>query len=241
MAESIVVDGITVSNAHELADLLRRQLRSSILSGKTSDEGPEEAIWRLFNSIRGSSSEQLFVDALMELLIDADVAIRTSAVGLAQDFSESLEPRRLLKVLDENQSLFRGVRPKADGHSGLDDSDLSWGLLRAVAGRRTSDDKVLNRLRTAAEDPTNGATILAGLTVSDPEWVLGNLAKLLDQAPGGAAIVLNNLDASSSRDRFASEARKAGRRGKAAAVKAVKDLIRDPRERQRLLNLLASS
>jgi hypothetical protein len=70
--------------------------------------------------------------------------------------------------------------------------------------------------------------------------VLGNLAKLLDQAPGGAAIVLNNLDAS-SRDAFAREARKAGRRGKAAAVKAVKDLIRNPDERQRLLNLLASS
>jgi hypothetical protein len=241
MGEHIVFDGMAVSNSSEMAALLRRQLRSDILSGKTTDQGPEEAIWRLFHSIEGTSFEQVFVDALMQLLTDSDVAIRTSAVGLAQDVAENIDPGRLLALLDAHPTLFNNVDPKRSPGSDFQGDDLAWGLLRAIAGHPTSNDKVLSRLRTAATDPQNGALVLAGLTVSDPGWVLGNLKELIDQEPRRASIVLNNLTDPKQRQRFAAAASQTSARGRAAALDAVKEKVKDPDERKRLQSLLTTA
>src|SRR2546425_5625696 len=96
MGKHIVFDGMEASNSSEMAALLRRQFSSGILSGRTTDQGPEEAVWRLFHSIENTPFEQVFVDALMQLLADSNAATITSAVGLAQDIAEKLDPDRLL-------------------------------------------------------------------------------------------------------------------------------------------------
>src|ERR1700680_5049616 len=109
MSKHFVFDGVEVSDSSEMAALLRRQFRSGILSGKTTDQGPEESLWRLFHSIESTPSERLFVDALMQLLTDSDVPTRTSAVGLAQDIAEKLDPGRLLALLEAQPTLYKNV------------------------------------------------------------------------------------------------------------------------------------
>jgi hypothetical protein len=241
MGERMVFDGIELSDSSDMAALLRRQLSSGVLSGKTTDQGPEEAIWRLFRSIEGTHFEQVFEDALMQLLTDSDVAIRTAAVGLAQDFAENIDPGRLLGLLDADPALFNNVEPRGPARSDFQGRDLGWGLLRAIAGHPTSDDKVLSRLRAAAMDVKNGARVLAGLTVSDPGWVLRNLKELIDQEPWRASIVLNNLDDPAQRKDFAQAANQSSPRGRAAAVKAVNETIKDSGERTLLLSLLGTT
>src|SRR4029077_19470971 len=168
MGEQILFDGMEISDSSELAAVLRRQFSSGILSGNTTDHGPEEALWRLVHSIKGTHLEQVFADALMQLLTDSDVETRTSAVALAQDVAERLEPGQLLALLDEHPTLFKNVQPKGQSKSDFHGDDLAWGLLRAIAGHPSRDDKVLTRLKAAARDPQHGARVLAGLTVSDP-------------------------------------------------------------------------
>lgn len=241
MSESIVFDGMEISSSSDIAALLRRQLASGILPGKPMDEGPEEAVWRLFHSIEGSPLEQSFLDAVMKLLTDPDPGIRTSAVGLAQDFAEKLEPSRLLGLLNDHPALYEHVRPEGPSRSSLQDTDLAWALLRAIAGRPTTNEQVLSRLRAAANDPANGARVLAGLTVSDPAWVLRNLRELIDQEPRRASIVLNNLADSATRLEFARAASLTSPRSRAAAVDAVREKVKDPEERKRLLSLLSAA
>jgi hypothetical protein len=83
--------------------------------------------------------------------------------------------------------------------------------------------------------------VLAGLTVSDPEWVLRNLKQLIDQEPRRASIVLNNLPDLARRKDFAAAARDSSPSGRAAAVNAVKEKIKDPDERRLLLSLLTTA
>lgn len=241
MTESVKFGSVKVSDAFELAAAIRKQLAGDIIPGETGDEGPEEAIWRFFHSVVGTPFEQVFIDALFQLLTDDDPVIRTSAVALAQDFAEKIDPRRLLALLDENTRFYEGVRPAGSARQDFGGEDLAWGLLRAIAGHQTSDERVLTRLRTAAKDPRHGARVLAGLTVSDPNWVLGNLIELIDLEPRRASIVLNNLSNRSARETFAKEASKSSRRARSAAVDAVKAKIKDPSERDRLLTLLSAA
>jgi hypothetical protein len=238
MPERIVFDGIEVSDSSDMAALLRRQIKSGVLSSITTDQGPEEAIWRLFHSIEGTPSEHVFVDAVMQLLSDSDVETRTSAVGLAQDIAEKIDPGRLLALLDAQPTLFSDVAPKGSSRSDIQGDDLAWGLLRAIAGHPTTNDKVLSRLRAAAMDPRNGARVLAGLTVSDPSWVLQNLRGLIELEPRRAPIVLNNLSDPSQRRDFAEAASRSSPRGRAAAMSAIKEMVKDPGERKRLLTLV---
>jgi hypothetical protein len=223
MSQSIVFDGMRISGSSEIAALIRRQLGSAFLPGKSTDEGPEEAVWRLFHSIEGSPLEQDFLDAVMKLLIDDDPGIRTSAVGLAQDFAEKLEPSRLLAILDEHRALYDHVRPEGP------------------AGHPTKNEKVLGRLRAAARDPAHGARVLAGLTISDRAWVLGNLGELIDKEPGRASIVLNNLPDATARLEFAKAASGISTRSRTAAVNAVREQVKDPEERKRLLSSLSAA
>lgn len=238
MAKRIVFDGMEASDSSEMAALLRRQFSSGILSGKTTDQGPEEALWRLFHSIENTPLEHVFLDGLLQLLTDNDVATRTSAVGLAQDVAEKLDPGRLLVLLDEHPTLFNNVAAQGPSRSDFQGDDLAWGLLRAIAAHPTSNEKVLDRLRTAARDPENGARVLAGLTISDPGWVLRNLKELIDQEPRRASIVLNNLADPAKRKDFAKAANQSSPSGRAAAVNAVREKIKDPNERTLLLSLL---
>jgi hypothetical protein len=241
MGEHLNFDGIEVSDSSEMAALLRRQFSSSILPGKTTDQGPEEALWRLFHSIEDTNFEKVFVDALLQLLTDPDVATRTSAVALAQDIAEKLDPARLLALLDEHPTLFNNVNPLGSSKLDFQGDDLAWGLLRAIAGHRTSNDKVLTRLKAAVRDPQNGARVLAGLTASDPDWVLRNLTELIDQEPKRASIVLNNLPDPARRKDFAAAASHSSPSGRAAAVNAVKEMIKEPDERVLLLSLLTTA
>jgi len=241
MGEHIVFNGIEVSGASDMAALLKKQLSSGIVPGMTTDQGPEEAIWRLFHSIEGTHFEEVFVDAVVHLLTDSDVATRTSAVGLAQDIAENVDPGRLLALLDAHPTLFNNVAPQGPSQSDFQGDDLAWGLLRAIAGHPTGNKKVLTRLRRAAMDPKNGSHILAGLTVSDPDWVLRNLKELVDREPWRASIVLNNLEDPAQREAFARAANQSSQRGRAAAVKAVKEMIEDPAERTLLLSLLGTA
>ena len=241
MPERPVFDGIEVSDSSDMAALLKRQLKSGVLSSATTDQGPEEAIWRMFHSIEGTPFEQVFVDAVFELLADSDIETRTSAVGLAQDIAENIDPVRLLALLDEQPTLFTNVAPRGSSRSDIQGGDLAWGVLRAIAGHPTSNDRVLIRLRAAALDPRNGARVLAGLTTSDPSWVLQNLKEIIEQDPRRASIVLNNLDDPSQRRHFAKAASQSSPRGRAAARNAVNQMIKDPEERNRLLALMKAA
>ena len=240
MGNRIVFDGMEASDSTEMAALMRRQFSSGIISGRTTDQGPEEALWRLFHSIENTPAELIFVDALMQLLTDSNVATRTSAVGLAQDVAEKLDPGQLLALLGERPTLFNNVVAEGPSRSDFQGEDLAWGLLRAIAAHPTMDEKVLTRLRSAAMDPDNGARVLAGLTVSDPDWVLRNLKALIDQEPGRASIVLNNLDDPAKSKEFTETANRSSPRGRAAAVNAVREKIKDLNERKLLLSLLAT-
>ena len=235
MADTIVVEGVPLGPSTDIAELLRRQLKYGSVWNEIGDPGPEEGIWRVFEAASGTPVEKKLVGAVVELLTDSDVNVRSGAVGLAQDFPEKMDPRVLLQILERNQTLFEGVKPT---NSRADAPDLAWGLLQAMTANTGGDSSVLARLKKAAFDTENGFTVLGGLAADDPEWVIGQARSLVSDDPVKARIIIGNLPGSQPRERFVKALAGEPAPFREQLVRIIADKIENPAERERLKSIL---
>jgi len=236
VADTIDVEGVPLGPSTDYTELLRRQLKYGSVWNEIGDPGPEEGIWRVFDAASGTPVEKRLVGAVVKLLTDSDVAVRSGAVGLAQDFAEKMDPRVLLEILEHNQSLFEGVKPTENR---ADAPDLAWGLLQAMTANTGRDSRVLARLKKAAFDTDNGFTVLGGLAADDPEWTIAQARNLVSDDPVKARIIMGNLPGSQPRERFVKALAGEPAAFREELVRIIADKVENPAERERLNSLLA--
>jgi hypothetical protein len=235
MTDTIEVEGVRLGPATDYVALLRRQLKHGTVWNEIGDPGPEEGIWRLFEAASGTPIEKRLLDAVMELLTDADIDVRSGAVGLAQDYAEKMDPTALLQILERNQPLFDGIKPT---DSRADSPDLAWGLLRALTANTGQDSHVLAALKKAAFDTENGSTVLGGLAADDPEWIIGQARHVVSNDPAKARIIMANLPRPQSRERFVKALAEESASFREELARIIADKVENPEERERLRSLL---
>ena len=233
MSDEVFVNGVRVGPTTDLPSLLKRQfLEGSVLAGRY-DESPEPGIWSLFAAAKGTALEARLADAVKKLLTDPDLRVRSGAVRLAQAYAEKFEAPELLAVLASHPSLFEDVVVQGDT-----ESDLAWGLLRAIAGSSKWNSKVAERVRAAALVFPNGLNVLAGLVSNDADWVLQHAQEVIGDQPARARIVLFRLKDPESREKLIRSIPSESPSLRALMASAVSDEIKDPTEKAKLLKLL---
>lgn len=236
MRDSVNINGVEVGPSTDVTSLLRRQLLDgSILSGRY-DDGPEPGIRSLFEAARGTALEGRIVEALLSLLTDADERVRAGAASLVLHNAEKFDPSELLAILESNPTLYRHIPLPNAANSKL---DLGWTLMRAIAASPTKDMKVIERLRQAVRDPTNGSWVLAGLMTSDPDWVIKHPLEAIDEDPTRARVVMFRLGSPELRRKFVRALPRESPRLRRVVADAVSVEVSDPTERDELNKLLA--
>jgi hypothetical protein len=235
MPDTIEVGGVRLGPSTDYVSLLRRQLKHGSVWNEIGDPGPEEGIWRVFDAASGTPIEKRLVNAVIGLLTDSDVDVRSGAVGLSQDYAEKMDPTALLQILERNQPLFDGVKP-TDGRS--DAPDLAWGLLQAMTANTGRDPRVLARLKKAAFDTENGFTVLGGLAAADPEWIIAQARHVVSHDPIKARIIIGNLPGEQLRERFVRALAGEPASFREELVPIIADKVENPAERERLKSIL---
>jgi hypothetical protein len=170
----------------------------------------------------------------MTLLTDSEPKVRAGAALAIETFPREFDGQAILRILDERPNLFQGIPAIARGFS-----DIYWELLRAIAGTSSHSQQVVDRLRQCVTDPTNGQWLLAGLTRSDTEWVLGHTHEVLAGQPMRVITVLANLDDPRMQERFVAALRAEQESFRKTAALNLDEVVSDPKRRERLVRLLA--
>jgi hypothetical protein len=235
MGEIIDVDGIQLGPSTDYAALVREQLKDG--SVWPSDAGPEEGLWHALDAAKGTAIQDLLIGAIMQLLTDPDVDVRTRAIVMAQTYASKIDPRALLSALRNHPKLYEGVKPEGVSESYM--PDLAWGLIQAMNAEPKGNPEVIAVLRKAAEDPTNGFRVMGGLAAEDPTWVVDRATTLVSGQPVRARIILANLTGPRRREQFvrALAAEPADFRREVAEI--IREEVKNPDERERLAALLA--
>src|SRR2546427_6184416 len=233
MSNSIDVGGIALGPGSDLVGLLRKQMLEGSVWSVFRDQGPEEGLDLAMEAVRSTDLEAPMTQAVMQLLTDPDVTVRTRAIWLAKNYAPRFDSIELLDLLENRSDLFVGVRPKV----GSNTPDLSWGLLQAMLGQPSASDAVRTRLRQAVLDPRDGSKLLATLTRADTNWVLGNSLELANANPLNAGIILANLD-SSQRRRFVGSFAGAPIATRESIKSAIDSKVPDPEEQEALRRLV---
>jgi hypothetical protein len=197
--DTLIVDGVELGPSTDYVSLLRRQLKNGSIWNEVGDSGPEEGLWRLFDHAAGTAVAARLFDALVDLLADTDVEVRSGAVGLALDYAEEIEPARLLAVLKQHPSMFIGVKPAG---TRVGSPDLAWTLRQAIAGHSNRSPEVIQYLRDISRDPDNGVRILGGLALDDAEWIVKHAPEVVAGQTQRSRPILANLQSASLRERF---------------------------------------
>ena len=236
MSDTVSVGGITLGPQTDLVSLLRRQMLEGSVWSVHRDQGPEEGLDWAMAAVKATELESRMTDAVMQLLTDSNPSVRSHAVTLAKNFASRFSSADLLKVLQNHKELFEGVKSIADS----DDPDLAWGLLEAMSQHPLSSDKVRDRLRRAASDPTNGSRLLAALTQDDTDWVLAHGVELTTANLLNAEIILANLAKEGQRLQFVRAFRKQPSALRRGVLTAIEESTDDPDEQRRLRDALAN-
>jgi len=233
MSDEVIVNGVRIGPTTDLTSLLKRQLvEGSVLAGRY-DDSPEPGVWSLFAAAKGTALEPRLTDAVKRLLTDPDLRVRSGAVGLAQAYAEKFDAPELLAILAGHPALFEDVVAK-----GSSESDLAWGLLRAIAGSSKWNLEVAKRVRSAALEFPNGLNVLAGLVSNDADWVIQHAPQVIGDQPARARIVLFRLKDPDSRERLIRSIPSESPSLRKLMASAVSDEIKDPTEKANLLKLL---
>jgi hypothetical protein len=190
MSGTVDVGGVFLGPGSDLVGLLRKQMLEGSVWSVFRDQGPEEGLDLAMHDVGSTDLEAPMTQAVVKLLTDPDVTVRTRAVRLARNYATRFSSEELLKLLEERPNLFVGVKPTVEA----DPADLSWGLLQAMLGQPNASDAVRKRLRHAVVDPQHGPKLLAVLTREDTEWVLDNARQLALANPLNAGVILANLN-----------------------------------------------
>jgi hypothetical protein len=232
VTDEVVVNGVRVGPSTDLPSLLRKQLLEGSVLASRYDDSPEPGIWSLFAAAKGTDLERRLVQAVETLLTDSDPRIRSGAVGLAQAYAEKFQASDLLKVMVDHPDMFEGVAIKTG------EPDLAWGLLRAMAGSSNWTPTVAKRLRAAALEFPNGSAVLAGLVSHDPDWAINHAQELIGDELARARIILFRLKEPRQREQLVRATSKESPKLRELLAAAAVEEVKDPAERQRLIQLL---
>ena len=233
MSGSVNVGGVFLGPDSDLAGLLRKQMLEGSVWSVFRDQGPEEGLDLAMQEVRSTALEAPMTQAVVQLLTDSDVTVRTRAVWLAKTYATRFNSQELLALLDNRPDLFVGVKPAV----GSDPADLSWGLLQAMLGRPNASDEVRRRLHQAVLDPQNGPKLLAILTREDTDWVLDHAHELTMANPLNAGVILANLNAKQRRH-FVITFKKEADAIRQSIRSAIEGKVHDLSERTQLERLL---
>jgi hypothetical protein len=232
VTDEVVVNGVRVGPSTDLPSLLRKQLLEGSVLASRYDDTPEPGIWSLFAAAKGTDLERRLVQAVRTLLTDSDPGVRSGAVGLVQAYADRFQGPDLLEVLVDHPEMFEGVAMKTG------EPDLAWGLLRAMAGSSNWTPAVAERLRGAALEFPNGSAVLAGLVNHEPDWAIQHAQELIGDQLTRARIVLFRLKEPNQREQLVRATSKESPKLRELLAQAAAEEIKDPAERQRLIQLL---
>jgi hypothetical protein len=228
-------DGVRLGPATDYVTLIRQQLTDGSV-WPSGDSGPSQGVRRAIDAADGTAAETSLLSALLELLADPDVAVRTAVTGLAWDYADKINPASLLKTLNDHPRLYEGVKPVGVAPSYM--PDLAWGLIQAMNANPKPDAQVIARLRKAAQDPVNGFRVLGGLAAHDADWVIDNASTLISREPVRARIVLANLSTPKRREQFVRALAGEPADFRETLVGIIADKVRNTGERERLIAIL---
>ncbi|TME47198.1 MAG: hypothetical protein E6I56_04850 [Chloroflexi bacterium] len=222
--DRLQLGSVTIDEATDLTALFRQQLKRGEPWGRRDDLANEDGLVRSLEQIKGTAFESFARDALFGLIRDGDPDVGNGAVATLGRVPIGITPGQVLGVIEANPPLVPPERSRA--------------LLNLIANKHPTDPRVIDRLKTAARDPDHGADVLEGLTVSDPIWVVANARTAVAGKASRAQIILAWLRDPAQRQAFvqALTAEPAGLRAEIA--QAIRDVIQDRREQQRLTDLL---
>src|ERR1700674_1075037 len=163
-APDIVVNGVRIGPQSDLFGMFRRAFLGEDVFPSRTAYAPQDGVTSVMRVTRGTALEQVVTQAIMRLLTDSESNVRAGAVMAIETFPLGFDGRVLLRIMDEQPSLFKGIPATVPGYS-----DLYWELLRAIAGTGSLSREVLNRLKESVTDPVSGHWLIAGLTRSDPD------------------------------------------------------------------------
>ena len=231
--EDIIVNGVRLGPKSDLVGMFRRTLLGENVFPSKTAYGPEDGVTTVLELTRGTSLELRVRDAIMTLLTDNDPKVRAGAVLAIETFPRGFDGKTLLKILDEKPNLFKGVPAVAAGFS-----DIHWELMRAIAGTRSQSKNVLDRLKRSVTDPEDGHGLLAGLTRSDPDWVLFHARDVVAGQPERVITVLANMDAPQKQEQFVGALREEKESFRKAAAANLDEVVSNSEQRERLARLL---
>jgi hypothetical protein len=235
VSQNVSVDGVNLGPTTDFVSLFRRQMIDGSVWSVFRDQSTQEGLEKAFQAVVGTPLEAAAVDAIMQLLKDPDVTVRTRAITLAKGFSSRFDSARLLSTMRQHPRLYDGVKPRGD----TADPDLAWGLLEAMLGHPTATPEVRDRLRQAALSPSDGSRVMAAMTRADPDWVLDHAAELASGDPLNPRIIILNLPNIQAQEQFLSSLKGLAPAVRASARSGISEVIKDPAERERLNSLLA--
>ena len=233
MTDPIIINGVEVGSSTDVRSLLRSEFRGGSRLAGRYDEGPEPGIRSLFEAAQGTPLEDRLLEALGSLLTDEDQKVRAGAVNMVLHYAEKFDPSQLLAILERNPRLYRDLPVDQAA-----DLDMAWTLLRAVAATPTRDPQVIERLREAVTDPVKGMWVLAGVTSHDANWVIEHAQEVISDQPARARIVLYRLKDPRQREQLVRAIPSESPKLRKVIAEVVSEEIKDPSEKQRLLDLL---
>lgn len=235
LRETVEVDGIRLGPLTDYLQLVREQLKDGSIW--PHDAGPEEGLWRAIDASSGTAVQKRLLDAILFLLKDPDVEVRTRAIAMTHNYAREIDPRTLVALLREYPQLYEGVKPEGVSESYM--PDLAWGIIQTVTASPKASPEAIALLRKAAADPTNGFRVLGGLAAKDPDWVIEHAQSLVSRQPVRGGIVLPNLTTPQRRERFIQALSGEPATFRRELVDVIAEEVKNPNERQRLTALLA--
>ena len=233
--DTLVVDGVELGPSTDYVSLLKRQLKNGSIWNEVGDSGPEEGLWRVFDQAAGTEVAARLFDALLKVMADSDVEVRSGAVGLALDYAEDVDPARLLALVKQRPSMYVGVKP-AGTRKGA--PDLAWTLRQAIAGHTTRNPEVIAYLRDISRDPDNGFRLLGGLALDDAEWIVKNAPEVVAGQNQRSRPILANLRSASLREQFIRALANEPKPFRTELVGIIDAKVKDSTEREKLKAIL---
>jgi hypothetical protein len=235
LPDSFNFDGVQLGPSTNFVKLIRQQLKDGSV-WPSGDSGTEQGVRRAIYAAAGTAAEHQLMDALLQLLDDEDISVRTGAIGLLWENARKVDPRVLLQALNDHPHLYDGVKPVDAPQSYM--PDLAWGLIQAMNASPRPDSQVIARLRRAAEDPDNGFRVFGGLAAHDPDWLIEHASELVSHQPVRARIILGNLRTPKRREQFVQALANEPSSFRQDLVGVIADKVPNSSERERLNAIL---
>lgn len=190
MTAPLDIDGVTLTDTTDFADLARRSLLGQSTVGGViwTDSDPAAGAFRFYERLKQMNSPYaaMFSKGISRSLSAPEPPLRQYALFFFQSFPDAAGGERVNELVAGDRSLFEGH--KVQGW------DLDFSLLRALGARiRGGDRTALGLARNEALKPGKADGVIAALTANDPDWVIARVENIIKGSPDVAATIFRQL------------------------------------------------